>query len=103
MASSTNGERQYRLAISDEIAKTIGRFQYQASLEGRGEVFLQALREIVDGLIHRPRELGEPLYLLSALRLHVRLVVVGPIVVHFAVHEDLPLVFIKAVDLLPEK
>ncbi len=103
MPSSTNGKRPYRLVISQEIAKVLGQFQYRASWEGRGEQFLQALRSIVDGLVHRPRELGEPLYQLNALRLQVRHVAVRPLAIHFAVHKDRPLVFIKAVDLLSEK
>jgi hypothetical protein len=103
MPSSTNGEYPYRLVISQAIAAEVGQLQYRASLEGRGEEFLQSLRTIIDGLLHRPRELGEPLYQLNALRLQVRHVVTGPVVIHFAVHKDRPLVFIKAVDLLPEK
>jgi len=103
MRSSPNDKRPYRLVISQVIAKELGQFQHRASLEGRGEQFLQALRTIIEGLVHRPNELGEPLYQLNALRLQVRPVAVRPIAIHFAVHKDRPLVFIKAVDLLPEK
>jgi hypothetical protein len=103
MPSSTNGERQYRLGFSEVIRKALHKLQNRASSEGRGEQFLQALRSIIDGLVHRPRELGEPLYQLNALRLQVRHVAVRPLAIHFAVHKDRPLVFIKAVDLLPEK
>jgi len=103
MPSSTNGQHSYRVVISRAIAKEVGRLQQQASWEGRGEQFLQALRTIVDGLVKRPRQLGEPLYQLNALGLQVRSVAVQPVAMHFAVHMDRPLVFIKAVDLLPEK
>jgi hypothetical protein len=102
MPSSSNGERQYRLALSGEIAKSLGRFQYQESLEGRGEQFLQALRTVIEGLVHHPRKLGEPLYHLNALRLQVRSVAVSPLLIHFAIHDDYPLVFIKSVALLPK-
>jgi hypothetical protein len=103
MPSSTNGEPPYRVVISQAIAEEVARLQHRASQEGRGEQFLLALQTISDALIHRPRELGEPLYQLNALRLNVRHVAIHPIVIHFAVHKDRPLVFIKAVDLLPEK
>ena len=102
MPSSTNGQSQYRLVLSGMIRKDLHRLQNLASLEGRGDGFLGALREIVDSLVHRPREFGEPLYQLSAMRLQVRFVAVRPLLVHFAVHEDYPLVFIKAVALLPD-
>jgi hypothetical protein len=103
MPSSTNGEHPYRVVISQAIAKEIGQLQYRASWEGRGEQFLQALRTIVDGLVHRPRQLGEPLYQLNALGLQVRSIAVRPVAMQFAVHKDRPIVFIKAVVLLPEK
>jgi|SRR6266478_280422 len=103
MPSFSNGQRRQRLVISQVIAKEIGQLQYQASLEGRGDQFLQALRTIVDNLAHRPRDLGEPLYELNVLRLQVRSVAVRPVALHFAVHMDRPVVFIKSVNLLPEK
>jgi hypothetical protein len=103
MPSSTNGERQYRLAFSGVIRRALHRLQIQASLEARGNDFLRALRTIVDRLTHNPNEFGEPLYRLSALRLRVHAVVVDPLAVTFAVHEDRPVVFIKTVDLLPKK
>lgn len=77
-------------------------FYAEPFLEGRGEQCREAIRTIFHRLARMPNELGEPLYQLTGLRLRVRLVVMDPLVVHFAVHEDLPLVFIKAVDLLPE-
>jgi len=47
-----------------------------------------------------PGNLGEAIYRLAALRLQVRTVVIGPLVVNFGVHEVRPLVFIKGVRLL---
>jgi hypothetical protein len=103
MPSSTNGEGTYRVVISEAIAKEVGKLQFRASSEGRGERFLQALRTIIDGFINHPRQLGEPLYELNTLRLQVRSLVVRPVSIHFAVHKDRPLVFIKAIDLLSEE
>ncbi len=59
-----------------------------------------ALRRIVEHLESNPQALGEPLYRLPELRMQVRLVLVSPVSVHFAVCEDRPLVFIKGVMLM---
>jgi len=54
-------------------------------------------------LINNPRNVGEPLYTLPALRLQVRHAAIGPLLIDFAVHDRMPLVFIKGVSLLPGK
>ncbi len=59
-----------------------------------------ALRTVVERLQTDPKEFGEPLYRLSALRMQVRCAVIRPLGVDFAVCEDWPLVFIKLVKLL---
>jgi hypothetical protein len=82
------------------IAEAIRELQRRASRQGRGEEFLQALRTVVDRLRHDPNEFGEPLYRLSALRMQVRAGTVRPLYVDFAVCEDRPLVFIRAIKLL---
>ncbi len=75
----------------------------QAVWEGRGPQFREALRNIFDRLVSDPKNLGEPLYRLTTLRLQVRQVAVRPLVIDFAVHDDYPLVFIKTVALLPDQ
>ena len=64
---------------------------------------LSPIRRIWQQLSLNPVEFGEPLYRLPALRLQVRHGAVGPLLIHFAVHENRPLVFIKSVTLLPEQ
>ncbi len=59
-----------------------------------------AAREVYEHLRQEPSEYGEPLYRLPALHMQVRCVAVRPLYVDFAVCEDRPLVFIKAVKLL---
>lgn len=100
MASSDNGRQSFQISFSELIAEAIRQLQRRASLQGRGEEFLQALRAVVDRLQHDPNEFGEPLYRLSALRLQVRCAAIRPLSIDFAVCEDRPLVFIKAVRLL---
>ncbi len=102
MASPTNGEPFYRLELSGVIRQEFRELLRRAVWEGRGPQFRQALRTIIHRLTRQPNELGEPLYRLATLRLQVRQVAVRPLLVHFAVHESHPLVFIKAVALLPD-
>ncbi len=93
----------YRVLSSQKIAKDFRRLYQQASLEGRANAFMSAAHRIGHMLIQAPFELGEPLYRLPALQLQVRHCAIGPLLIHFAVHDDKPLVFIKSVALLPEQ
>jgi hypothetical protein len=100
MPTSANGEPHFQLDISGSIAEVLRQLQRQASREGRGKAFLAAVRKAIDRLRRDATAFGESIYRLPALRLQVRLAVVGPLGIHFAVHEDRPLVFIKSVKLL---
>ncbi len=98
--SPDNGRRLYQISFSGVITAEIRRLQRRASRQGRGAEFLQALRVIVDRLRQDPNEFGEPLYRLSVLRMQLRCAAGRPLHVDFAVCEDRPLVFIRAVRLL---
>jgi hypothetical protein len=100
MPSSSAEGGAYEVHNSRAIAQAFLELQAQASLEGRGEELLRATREVYQRLRKDPTEFGEPLYRLTALGMQVRCVVVRPLYVDFAVCEDRPLVFIKAVRLL---
>ncbi len=101
MASSTDGDRSYDLEFSAAIAETIRELQRRASREGRGYQFLQALRKVVRRVRRQPMDLGEPLYRLPVLKMLVRCVAIG--LVEFAVCEDRPVVYLKAVRLLSKR
>lgn len=100
MSSASSGDYPFHLGFSGVLAEAIRQLQRQASHEGRGKEFLVAIRTVMDRLRQDPREFGEPLYRLSAMRMQVRCVAVRPLYVDFAVCEDRPLVFLKAVKLL---
>lgn len=100
MPPPENGEPPFQIAFSGLIAEAVRQLQERASLEGRGEEFLLTLRAVVDRLRHDPNDFGEPLYRLSVLRMQVRCAAIRPLSIDFAVCEDRPLVFIKAVRLL---
>lgn len=100
MASPTNGEHPYRISFSGALAESLRQLQRRASREGRGEDFLRAVRSAVERLWNDPTTFGEPLYRLPVLRMQLRCTVIRPLSIDFAVCEDRPLVFIKAVRLL---
>lgn len=100
MASAGAEGGAYQVHNSTAIAQAFRRLQRQATREGRGEELLRAARAVYEHLRQSPLEFGEPLYRLPALRKQIRCVAVRPLYVDFAVCEDQPLVFIKAVKLL---
>jgi hypothetical protein len=90
----------WQVHLSQAVAESLFDIQAQATEEGRGEEALAAFRQIVARLHSDPMGVGEPNYRLPGLRLLIRRVAVRPLVVHFAVSEDRPLVFIRSVKLL---
>jgi hypothetical protein len=100
MSSPSSPGGSYEVHNSGQIAQAFLQLQRQASREGRGQALLQATREVYKRLTSDPKEFGEPLYRLPNLRMQVRTVLIRPLNVDYAVCEDRPLVFIKAVRLL---
>jgi hypothetical protein len=100
MSSGRPPGGEYEVHNSTVIARAFLELQHQATAEGRGPELLAAARAVYERLRRNPVEVGEPLYRLPALRIQVRCVSIRPLYVDFAVCEDRPLVFIKAVKLL---
>ena len=89
MASAGNGKRPFQFEFSSALAEAIRLLQRQASREGRGAEFLSALRQMENSV--------------SSLRMQVRCAAIPPLYMDFAVCEDRPMVFIKAVKLLAKQ
>ena len=87
----------YQVRCSQVVAESLRQLQRRASRAGYGELVLEAFRLVVERLKADPSELGEPLYRLPVLRMQVRLGIVPPLVVDFAVSEDHPLVIIRGI------
>jgi hypothetical protein len=102
MDDSGNGDPNYEVYCSGRIAKAIREVHQQALDEGRGAAMLEAFRQAVLRLRQNPKNFGEPLYHLPALRMQVRTALIRPIALDFAVCTDRPLVFIKGVILLDQ-
>ena len=90
----------YEVHNSGEIARAFLALQRRASRERRGLDLLKATREVYERLTQDPTEFGEPLYRLPNLRMQIRCAAIKPLSLDYAVCEDRPLVFIKAVRLL---
>jgi hypothetical protein len=103
MARFQSNGGSYQVLSSRSIAQAFRRLYSRAKKDGRAGPFMSAARQIGHRLMRAPLEFGEALYRLPALRLQVRHGAVGPLLIYFAVHEDKPLVFIKAVTLLPKQ
>ena len=93
----------FQVHCSGLILEDFKQIQKRAKEEGRGEEVLSATRGALHQLLYAPYEFGEPLYRLPALQLSVRHAAIGPVYIHFAVHDHLPFVFIKGVTLLPQQ
>ena len=91
--ASGDGER-FDVHCSAAVAKELKRLTEGAS-PSRRKLIAAAFRQIVQKLQTDPMNAGEPLYRLAGLRMQVRMVVVIPLMIDFAVSEDRPLVFIK--------
>jgi hypothetical protein len=100
MPADNRGEPRYQVHGSEAIAQALRQIQRRAAREGQGEEVLSAFRGIAHQLGRDPLTVGEPLYRLPALRLHIRSVAIWPLVVDYGVCEDRPFVFLRAVKLL---
>src|SRR5262245_3551788 len=96
MTSQGNGQTiEYDVRMSEHTRAELKLQQWEASQAGIGEQFLSALRLIEERLRTNPMSLREPRYRLPALQLLICQAVVSPLVVEYAIHEALPLVFIR--------
>jgi hypothetical protein len=101
MSSQGNGQsKRYSVHGSKQTKAVLDQLHQQAVEAGIGQQFAAALRQIGNRLQADPLALGEPLYRLPALKLLVCQAVILPLVVNFAVHDELPLVFIRGFKVL---
>jgi hypothetical protein len=92
----------YEVHASGAITAELIAIQQRASLIGLGDQVLSAIRQIHERLRSAPYDFGEPLYQLPALRMQIRCGIIAPLVIHFGVCEDRPLVFLKGVALISD-
>lgn len=72
--------------------RAIGR---HAKYSGTADTIADAFRRILHRLGRDPREFGEPMYHLKAMRMHVFNATVRPLYVEYGVHDEEPIVVIR--------
>lgn len=90
--SLSNGDRVYAVHMAKKVA-----LQLKNLLEGssRGDEIVASLKRINERLEQDPWNFGEQRFHLYELRLQMRVAVVSPISVIYAVHMDRPDVYIR--------
>ncbi len=97
---SQPASRRFRLVWSEETRQAWKLLGTQALRVGRADSYLAATHVITEKLESEPLVAGEPIHDLRALNLHVRKIVVAPISLQHAVHEEQRLVFVQRLTLL---
>lgn len=101
MSSQGNGSPiRYAVRMSGHAKAELKERLREAAAAGKGHQFLAAVRRISERLRQDPLNFGEPLYRLPALRLLVCAGILSSVIVDFAVHEELPLVFVRGFKVL---
>src|SRR5438128_5921144 len=103
MSTQGDGEPiRYSVHASGQVRADIRALHRKAWQAGKGPEFRRRLRQIVDRLREDPAGLGEALYRLPALKILVYVAVVAPLIVHYGVPEERPLVFIRGISELSQ-
>ena len=101
MTSRGNGDPSiYQVSLSKHVGATLKELHRRAAEQGTGQQCLAALRVIHRRLQTEPQIFGEPLFHLPALKLLIYQAIVSRLVIHYAVHQERPLVIVRSVDLL---
>jgi hypothetical protein len=87
----------YQVIVSDLQKNEIKQLHLRAIALGKGHEFLNALRIIGERLRKDPTTFGDPLYPLPTLKLFVFQAAVPPLVAHYGVHQEMPLVILQGV------
>ena len=88
-------EPPYQVALSGAIRELLVQLHESAAADGRRDEFLAALRNIDARLRTDPATFGEEVFDLLALQLTVRVGIVLPLAVEFAVYPQQRFVYIR--------
>jgi hypothetical protein len=89
--------KTFQLVVSGAVLQSLKDLLARAAAVGLDDVVIQAVKQTRQQLTYDPFGFGEPIYRLQHLRLEVRMAVVSPLAVQFAVHQDKPLVILRSV------
>ena len=102
MTHQGNGKPMiYRITVPGPVSASLKTEQHRASQDGKGEAFLSAVRYAVARIHHAPFGLGEAIFPLRHTKMIVHLAFLPPLVLEFAIHQELPSVFLRRVKYSP--
>jgi hypothetical protein len=96
----SNGASGTRVTFPEVVRQSLLQMHASLTAPDARRRLREAYRSIYSRLSIDPFGFGEPKYRLESLHLAVRLGVVSPLVVSYAVHEERPLDFVRAFSLL---
>ena len=91
---------EFRIASSQKLNHEFEELCAQAESDRRGLFALETAQEIMRNLQKDATTVGEPLYNLKHLKLQMRLVLVFPWSIHFAVDEARRIVYLSRIALM---
>jgi hypothetical protein len=91
----------YRVVYPQTVQRALRQLCERADEKGRGEEVIAAVRAMDQQLRADPHRFGDPRYELRAARLTVMSRLAPPLNVVYAVHNDRPVVFVKAISAYP--
>lgn len=96
--SGTNGAPgRYQVQATGPAIQDAEEAALAAIGSGVGDAFQDSLARIWARLQRDPREFGEPMYHLDAMRMEVRKGAIAPVYIEYGVHDEQPLVLIRRV------
>lgn len=103
MSGSNGPPRRFRVSQAPGVTAAAEQLFRDAQGTGQSVAFALALKRIVATLRARPREFGEPMFNYKHAQLEIRLGIMAPAVVRYAVHRTADEVLILAVEVLSPK
>ncbi|HEV3255378.1 MAG TPA: hypothetical protein VG013_00730 [Gemmataceae bacterium] len=91
----------YRVIYSELVRNALKDLYARAAQKGLAAHVLSAVQTIDHRLRTDPRLFGEAKYRYRVLKLELRVAIEPPLVVHYTVHDEQALVFVKALQSLP--
>ncbi len=91
----------FTVSYPETVRMALREIATRAAEQGRTDQVLAAVRAIDARLKQDPRSFGEPKYRYEELKLVLHVAIQAPLVVHFTVHDELPIVFVRSLRPLP--
>ena len=95
MTGPTGPDTPFAVEVTGLARAQLKAITRHATYSGSAEAVVTAFREIVARLRQQPREAGDPMYRLRAIRFQVYNLAVRPLYVEYGVHDTTPLVVIR--------